>query len=115
MLAWIVTATSFSFVMVQLDITIVNVALPRIGEELHNGVDTLQWIVDAYTLAFVVLLLSGGHGACCTDHDHRDPGQRGTPLVRYRFGSTQCGAPGQRGHRCSRFWRVGGGGVRSAS
>ncbi|MFI4980691.1 MAG: MFS transporter, partial [Nevskiales bacterium] len=60
LLAWIVTATSFSFVVVQLDVTIVNVALPRIGEELHSGVDTLQWIVDAYTLAFAVLLLSAG-------------------------------------------------------
>ncbi len=60
LLAWIVAATSFSFVVVQLDVTIVNVALPRIGEELHAGVDTLQWIVDAYTLVFAVLLLSAG-------------------------------------------------------
>src|SRR5882757_5505074 len=59
-LAWIVAATSFSFVVVQLDVTIVNVALPRIGEELHAGIDTLQWIVDAYTLVFAVLLLSAG-------------------------------------------------------
>jgi DHA2 family methylenomycin A resistance protein-like MFS transporter len=60
LLAWIVTATSFSFVVVQMDVTIVNVALPRIGTELHAGVDALQWIVDAYTLAFAVLLLSAG-------------------------------------------------------
>jgi len=60
LLAWIVTATSFSFVVVQLDVTIVNVALPRIGGELHAGIDALQWIVDAYTLVFAVLLLSAG-------------------------------------------------------
>ena len=59
-LAWIVAATSFSFVVVQLDVTIVNVALPRIGEELHAGVAALQWVVDAYTLSFAALLLSAG-------------------------------------------------------
>ena len=87
---------SLSMMIIGLDNTIVNVALPRIGEELHSGVDTLQWIVDAYTPAFAVPLLSaGGHGACSAGHDHRDPGQRGTPWVRYRFGSTQCRAPGR--------------------
>lgn len=45
--AWTVAATSFSFVVVQLDVTIVNVALPRIGAELRAGVEALQWIVDA--------------------------------------------------------------------
>ena len=59
-LAWTVAATSFSFVVVQMDVTIVNVALPRIGTELHAGVEALQWIVDAYTLVFAVLLLSAG-------------------------------------------------------
>lgn len=59
-LAWIVAATSFSFVVVQLDVTIVNVALPRIGEDLHAEVAALQWVVDAYTLSFAALLLSAG-------------------------------------------------------
>jgi len=58
--AWILAAASFSFVVVQMDVTIVNVALPQLGAVLHAGVDALQWIVDAYTLVFAVLLLSAG-------------------------------------------------------
>jgi DHA2 family methylenomycin A resistance protein-like MFS transporter len=65
---WIVAATSLGFVVVQLDVTIVNVALPRMGADLGGGVALLQWVVDAYALAFAALLLSGGttgdrHGA----------------------------------------------------
>ena len=46
--------------VVQLDVTVVNVALPKIATELHAGVAVLQWIVDAYALTFAVLLLSAG-------------------------------------------------------
>jgi DHA2 family methylenomycin A resistance protein-like MFS transporter len=57
----IVTATtSLGFVVVQLDVSIVNVALVRIGEALHTGTDGLQWVVDAYTLAFASLMLAAG-------------------------------------------------------
>lgn len=56
----VLLATSFGFVVVQLDVTIVNVALPRIGADLGTGSAGLQWVVDAYTLAFAVLLLSAG-------------------------------------------------------
>lgn len=56
----ILLATSFAFIIVQLDVTIVNVALPRIGEELGAGVSALQWVVDAYTLGFAVFLLAAG-------------------------------------------------------
>jgi len=59
-LRWLVAATSFGFVVVQLDVTIVNVALPRLGADLAMGTDGLQWVVDAYTLAFAVFLLSAG-------------------------------------------------------
>ena len=59
-LRWVLVATSLGFVVVQLDVTIVNVALPRIGADLSTGVATLQWVVDAYTLTFAVLLLSAG-------------------------------------------------------
>jgi DHA2 family methylenomycin A resistance protein-like MFS transporter len=59
-LRWLLTATSFGFVVVQLDVTIVNVALPQIGSQLHAGVTGLQWIVDAYTLSFAALLISAG-------------------------------------------------------
>src|SRR3954471_12611265 len=46
--------------MVVLDVTIVNVALPAIQDALHFSADGLQWIVNAYTLAFGGLLLLGG-------------------------------------------------------
>lgn len=56
----ILIATSFAFIIVQLDVTIVNVALPKIGVELGASVAALQWVVDAYTLGFAVLLLAAG-------------------------------------------------------
>ncbi|WP_163509390.1 DHA2 family efflux MFS transporter permease subunit [Fodinicola acaciae] len=46
--------------MVLLDLTIVAVALPRIQHDLRTGLDGLQWIVDAYSIALAVCLLSGG-------------------------------------------------------
>jgi DHA2 family methylenomycin A resistance protein-like MFS transporter len=57
---WIIAAASFGFMVVQLDVTIVNVALPAMARGLGGGVAGLQWVVDAYTLAFAVLLLSAG-------------------------------------------------------
>src|SRR5579871_5729589 len=59
-LFWVTSATSLGFVVVQLDVTIVNVALPRIGQSLHSEVSGLQWVVDAYTLALAVFMLSAG-------------------------------------------------------
>ncbi|MGW8392961.1 MFS transporter [Pseudoduganella sp. HUAS MS19] len=56
----ILLAASFAFIIVQLDVTIVNVALPEIGRELGASVSALQWVVDAYTLGFAVFLLSAG-------------------------------------------------------
>ncbi|GEE04171.1 MFS transporter [Gordonia spumicola] len=43
------------------DNTIVNVALPTISRELDAGISGLQWVVDAYTLVFAGLLLTGGY------------------------------------------------------
>jgi EmrB/QacA subfamily drug resistance transporter len=52
-----------SLLIVGLDNTIVNVALPSIGRELHTGVTGLQWTVDAYTLVLAsLLMLSGSMG-----------------------------------------------------
>lgn len=59
--ARITLATSFGFALVQLDVTIVNVALPHMSVDLHTGVAGLQWVVDAYALTFAVLLLSMGY------------------------------------------------------
>jgi EmrB/QacA subfamily drug resistance transporter len=49
--------------MVILDITVVNVALPSIQADLRIGIEDLQWVVTAYTLAFGGLLLLGGRAA----------------------------------------------------
>jgi EmrB/QacA subfamily drug resistance transporter len=46
--------------MVILDATIVNVALPSIQRALHFSTDSLQWVVNAYTLTFGGFLLLGG-------------------------------------------------------
>lgn len=59
-IALVLATVSIAFVVTQLDVTIVNVALPNIGARLHAPVSQLQWIVDAYTLAFAVLMLSAG-------------------------------------------------------
>src|ERR1700681_1543812 len=49
--------------MVVLDATIVNVALPSIQRGLHFSADTLQWVVNGYTLAFGGFLLLGGRAS----------------------------------------------------
>ena len=49
-----------SLFIVGVDTTIVNVALPSIGRDLHAGVSGLQWIVDAYTLVLASLLMLSG-------------------------------------------------------
>jgi DHA2 family methylenomycin A resistance protein-like MFS transporter len=53
-------AMSLGFVVVQLDVTIVNVALPHIGSSLGAGVAGLQWVVNAYTLVFAAAILTAG-------------------------------------------------------
>jgi EmrB/QacA subfamily drug resistance transporter len=49
-----------SLLIVGLDTTIVNVALPSIGKELEAHVDGLQWVIDAYTLVLASLLMLSG-------------------------------------------------------
>ncbi|QFY08594.1 MFS transporter [Nonomuraea phyllanthi] len=57
---WILAATVLGSGMALLDSTVVNVALPFLGRELHAGVDGLQWTVNAYTLTLAGLILLGG-------------------------------------------------------
>ena len=52
-----ILAASLGFVLVQLDVSIVNIALAKIGADLGTPVAGLQWVVDAYALAFAALLL----------------------------------------------------------
>ncbi|MGD0691101.1 MAG: MFS transporter [Acidimicrobiales bacterium] len=49
--------------MVVLDVSIVNVALPRMGHDLHFTQSSAQWVVNAYVLTFAGFLLLGGR-AC---------------------------------------------------
>src|SRR5690348_16079228 len=48
---WMLGVTCLSVVVVALDLTILNIALPAISAELHASTRDLQWIVDAYSLA----------------------------------------------------------------
>jgi MFS family permease len=45
---------------INLDTTIVNVALPDLGRQLHATTRDLQWVVDGYNLAFAALVLTAG-------------------------------------------------------
>jgi DHA2 family methylenomycin A resistance protein-like MFS transporter len=54
------TAALLGFALITLDASVVNVALPAIGSALGGGMSGLQWVVDAYTLAFAALMLSTG-------------------------------------------------------
>src|SRR6188474_1126766 len=49
-----------AFFMTVLDVSIVNVALPSIGESLHFSRDNLQWVITAYAITFGGFLLLGG-------------------------------------------------------
>jgi EmrB/QacA subfamily drug resistance transporter len=57
---WTLTAVSVATFMLLLDITVVNVALPSIREDLGAGFTDLQWVVDAYALTLAALVLTAG-------------------------------------------------------
>jgi EmrB/QacA subfamily drug resistance transporter len=54
------TATVAASGMASLDATVVNVALPHIGRDLHASVSSLQWVLTGYLLALASLILLGG-------------------------------------------------------
>ena len=56
--AWAVLITGLALFMASLDNLVVTNALPVIRVHLHAGLSGLEWIVNAYTLTFAVLLLS---------------------------------------------------------
>src|SRR4051794_36252415 len=58
-LAWAFVLTSLAGFMVTLDNLVVTTALPVIRTDLDAGLDGLEWTVNAYTLTFAVLLLTG--------------------------------------------------------
>jgi EmrB/QacA subfamily drug resistance transporter len=57
---WTLGAMCFALFMIMLDNTVVNVALPSIQRDLHATLSALEWTVNAYTLTFAVLLVTGG-------------------------------------------------------
>jgi EmrB/QacA subfamily drug resistance transporter len=57
---WTLGAMCFALFMIMLDNTVVNVALPSIQRNLHASLSGLEWTVNAYTLSFAVLLVTGG-------------------------------------------------------
>ncbi|HET9127439.1 MAG TPA: MFS transporter [Propionibacteriaceae bacterium] len=59
--AIVISLASMGFFLITLDISIVNVALPRIRADLGGGITGQQWIIDGYTLLFAVLLLFAGN------------------------------------------------------
>ncbi len=57
---WTLGAMCFALFMIMLDNTVVNVALPSIQRDLHASLSALEWTINAYTLTFAVLLVTGG-------------------------------------------------------
>src|SRR6059058_1406609 len=57
--AWTLAIVSIGLFMVVLDNLVVNVALPSIHRELGASIQALEWTVNAYVLAYAVLLLTG--------------------------------------------------------
>ena len=56
---WTFVVTSVALFMAQLDNLVVTTALPVIRKDLHASLSSLEWTVNAYTLTFAVLLLTG--------------------------------------------------------
>jgi EmrB/QacA subfamily drug resistance transporter len=57
---WTLAAMCLGLGMTSLDLTVINVALPDIGSDLKTGLTGLEWVVNAYTLALAVLMVTGG-------------------------------------------------------
>lgn len=57
---WTLGAMCFALFMVMLDNTVVNIALPAIRDHFKVSISSLSWTVNAYTLVFGVLLVTGG-------------------------------------------------------
>ena len=77
---------------INLDTTIVNVALPSFSRQLHASTSDLQWIVDGYNLAFAGL--SSPVAPSGTVRPPRDPRRRARHLRRRRASARPSGGPG---------------------
>ncbi len=57
---WALVALAFCLLVITLDMTVLNVALPTLARDLQATESQLQWMVDAYTLVYASLVLLGG-------------------------------------------------------
>ncbi|MBA2624872.1 MAG: MFS transporter, partial [Acidimicrobiia bacterium] len=57
---WVLLASVLGSAVAFLDATVVNVALPRIAEDLDAGFSGLQWTLNGYLLTLAALILLGG-------------------------------------------------------
>ena len=57
--AWTLAIVSIALFMTALDNLVVGVALPSIRVDLGGSIESLEWTVNAYTLTFAVLLITG--------------------------------------------------------
>jgi EmrB/QacA subfamily drug resistance transporter len=87
---WVLAAMVFGLFMPMLDNLVVNTALPTIGRDLSAGISGLQWIIDAYVLAFASFMLTGG--ALGDLYGRKRFFMLG--LVVFTFGSLMCGLSG---------------------
>src|SRR4051794_39611352 len=84
---WPLVTVCLGTFMLLIDVTIVNVALPRMATDLSTSFNALQWVVDGYALALGVLLL--GAGALSDMHGHRRFYVGG--LIVFALASLACG------------------------
>ncbi len=74
---WVLVVLCTSLLVVSLDNTILNVALPSIARDFHASSSELQWIVDAYAVVFAGLLLVLGSVGDHVGRKRRLPGRSG--------------------------------------
>ena len=63
---WVLLATGLGSAIASIDATVVGIALPAIGRDFGTSLATLQWVVTAYTLTLVGLMLFAGARATST-------------------------------------------------
>src|SRR5580692_7696859 len=57
---WALVAIAASVLVVGLDLTVLNLALPTISTDLHASTSDLQWILDSYSLVLAAVMLPAG-------------------------------------------------------
>lgn len=56
----VLAAMSLALIVITLDLSALNVALPAMQRSFHSDITTMQWVLNGYALAFAVLLVTGG-------------------------------------------------------